>query len=74
MSAILIDCGHAVIRIEIANDHIHLTVITPSMTDEGYHAPAESAMATFGHTEARAIIDALGKLKPGLKSVSKDQH
>lgn len=70
----LIDCGHAVIRIEIDDSHAHLTVIAPSITEENYHQPAESAMAIFGPTEARAIIDALGKVKQGLKAVSKDQH
>ncbi|MDR5726386.1 MAG: hypothetical protein RB191_02845, partial [Terriglobia bacterium] len=75
MSSHVIDCGHAVIRLEVLEDHAHLTVIAPSMHDENFHQPAESAMAYLEPDSARALVAALsGLAKPGLKSVGKGQH
>jgi hypothetical protein len=74
MTSILVDCGHAVIRIEVADDHAHMEILCPSIHDEDTNRPAESASAYIGAAQARQIIDALGHLKPALKSVGKDQH
>jgi hypothetical protein len=75
MTTHIIDCGHAVIRLDVAADHAHLTVICPSIHDEEIHQPAESAMAFLEPDAARQLVKALSDLvKPSLKSVSKDQH
>jgi hypothetical protein len=77
MTTHVIDCGHAVIRIEIADDHAHLTVMTPSFHCEDTHQPAESAMAYLEPDAVRVLVKALSEFvpresKPALKSASRD--
>jgi hypothetical protein len=66
----IIDCGHGVIRIDIAGDHCHLEVMTPSMAgDDHYNVPAESANVHIDYDQAQLLIAELQKIqKPAGKS------
>ena len=79
MSATVIDCfGPDVIKIDIADDHAHMTVLTSSWSNENGHMPAESASVAFSPEAAQTLIDALTPLakmkKPTLRSVEKREH
>jgi hypothetical protein len=83
MTTTLINCSISVVKIEThiagaGDDHAHITILTESVSgEEGFHAPAESAMASISPDDATKIIEALtpiAKVAPKLRSVGKDQH
>ena len=61
----VIDLDVEVLRIELAGDHAHITLICPAMSgDDNWNQPAQSAQASINYEQAQQIIAELQKIRP----------
>lgn len=55
---VLVDTGHAVVRVSSNEHYIHITVMTPTSCDDGVHVPAASAAVSLDREQIQALIQA----------------
>jgi hypothetical protein len=61
----VIDLDFEVLRIELAGDHAHISLMSPAMSgDDNYNQPATSCSASINYDQAQLIIAELQKIRP----------
>lgn len=70
----LINCGWGIVTVDVALDHCHLQVMTPSLYEGDTHQPAESATCYMDYEAAQLLIAALKEIRPALKAVDSKGH